>query len=88
MADFPAEEVTYVPLQDSQEMDSFPGKLVPLFQLAVSTPVAYYKMRALADPGPGYLVWVVQTNPDFSGTQAPGAIIAGSAVIAASWMGT
>ena len=44
-----------------------------------------YKMRALADPGPGYVTWVVEATPDFSGNAAPTAIQAGSAVITTSW---
>lgn len=44
-----------------------------------------FKMRALADPGPGYVVWVVQGAPDFVGAQAPGAIQPGTAVVADTW---
>lgn len=44
-----------------------------------------FKMRALASPGPGYRTWVVTNAPDFAGTQAPGAIQVGSAVVADSW---
>ena len=40
-----------------------------------------YKMRALEDPGPGFLVWVVDDAPDYAGASAPGAIVGGSAVI-------
>jgi len=42
----------------------------------------YYKMRALANPGPGYVTWVVQGLPDFAGTYATGAIQAGTVVVA------
>jgi hypothetical protein len=45
----------------------------------------YYKMRALDDPGPGYVTWVVSTFPDFTGNQAPGPIQAGTAIVAAKW---
>lgn len=45
----------------------------------------FFKMRALADPGPGYEVWVVQDEPDFTGTGASGPIQAGTAVVATSW---
>lgn len=49
------------------------------------TVVNYYKMRALADPGPGYLTWVATGAPDFTGTGAGGPIQAGSAVVADQW---
>lgn len=45
----------------------------------------YYKMRALANPGPGYETWVVSGIPDFTGTFAPGPIFAGTAVVADYW---
>ena len=47
----------------------------------------YYKMRALADPGPGYVTWVVANTPDFAGTYAPSAIQAGTVIVGASWVG-
>lgn len=49
------------------------------------TPTPSYKMRALANPGPGYVTWVTSNDPDFAGTLAPSAIQGGSAVIASSW---
>jgi len=48
--------------------------------------VINYSMRALADPGPGYVYWTVQGDPDFSGTFAPSAIQGGSAVIITQWV--
>lgn len=39
-----------------------------------------YTMRALANPGPGYVTWQ-HGYPDFLGVYAPSPIIAGSAVI-------
>jgi len=40
-----------------------------------------FTMRALADPGPGYVTW--QTGePDYAGIYAPSPILAGTAVIA------
>lgn len=47
--------------------------------------VVYYKMRALADPGPGYVTWVVPGTPDTTGTFAPSAVQVGTIVIAAVW---
>ena len=47
--------------------------------------VEFFKMRALASPGPGYVTWVVSGAPDFSGAQAPGAIQVGTAVVADAW---
>lgn len=40
-----------------------------------------YRMRAEADPGPGYVYWNNENEPDFDGTNAPSAIIAGTAVV-------
>lgn len=40
-----------------------------------------YVMRALANPGPGYVTWTV-FQPDFAGTYAGAPIQAGTAVIA------
>ena len=45
----------------------------------------HYKMRALADPGPGYVTWVVDSYPDFAGDSAPSAIQVGTAVVTSSW---
>lgn len=45
----------------------------------------YFKMRALQDPGPGYHVWTVTGSPDFAGTNAPGAILGGTAIITDTW---
>ncbi len=50
-----------------------------------SSAVEFFKMRALASPGPGYVTWVVSGAPDFSGAQAPGAIQVGTAVVADAW---
>lgn len=47
--------------------------------------VPSFKMRALADPGPGYVTWVVDQNPDFTGTEAPSAVQAGTVVLSSSW---
>lgn len=47
--------------------------------------VFYFKMRALANPGPGYETWIVSGDPDFAGTNAPGPIQAGTVVLAATW---
>lgn len=44
-----------------------------------------FKMRARANPGPGYVTWVVFTDPDFAGAQAPAAIIPGTVVVSDSW---
>ena len=46
---------------------------------------AYYKMRALADPGPGYVTWVVDTLPDYTGVFAPASIQGGSAIVSDRW---
>jgi hypothetical protein len=42
-----------------------------------------YLMRALADPGPGYVTWT-STTADYDGYEAPETIQAGTAV-AISW---
>lgn len=48
----------------------------------------FYKMRALRNPlGTGFVSWTVMFNPDPNGDQAPVAIVPGSAVIMASWIG-
>jgi len=39
-----------------------------------------FAMRALANPGPGYVAWT-SIRPDFSGADAPAAIQAGTAVV-------
>jgi hypothetical protein len=39
-----------------------------------------YTMRALANPGPGYVTWQYG-YPDYAGTHAPSAILAGTAVV-------
>ena len=44
----------------------------------------YYRMRALADPGPGYETWTATTE-DFAGAGAAGPIQAGTAVVVISW---
>lgn len=50
--------------------------------------ITYYKMRALRDPfGTGFVSWTVTLNPDPNGDEAPEAIVPGSAVIMASWIG-
>jgi hypothetical protein len=49
-----------------------------------SAVVAYYKMRGIAT-GPVYVTWVVSGTPDFSGTYAPSAIIAGTVVMVSTW---
>jgi hypothetical protein len=51
-----------------------------------SVTVRFFRMRALDDPGPGYVTWVVQDNPDPAGTFAPGPIIAGTATIDVTWL--
>lgn len=38
-----------------------------------------YTMRALADPGPGYVTWQYG-YPDYAGTHAAAPILAGTAV--------
>lgn len=50
-----------------------------------TTVTVYFKMRALQDPGPGYHVWTVTGAPDFTGTNAPGAIQGGTAIVAETW---
>lgn len=45
----------------------------------------FFKMRASANPGPGYVTWIVTADPDFVGAQAPAAIIPGTAVVSDSW---
>ena len=45
----------------------------------------FFKMRALLDPGPGFVTWKVQDEADFLGAQAGAAIIPGSAIVASRW---
>jgi hypothetical protein len=40
----------------------------------------FFTMRALADPGPGYVVWQSDA-PDFAGTDAPAPILSNTAVV-------
>lgn len=47
--------------------------------------VLVYKMRGVANPGPGYETWIVYGTPDFAGTFAPGPIFAGTAVVTDTW---
>lgn len=72
---FGAEAVT-LDLPTLEEIDPTGGILGP---------TTYYKMRALADPGPGYESWVVSDTPDFAGAFAPGPIFAGTAIVADTW---
>ncbi len=51
-----------------------------------SSAVEYFKMRALASPGPGYVTWVVSGTPDFAGAQAPASIQPGTAVVSDYWV--
>lgn len=51
-----------------------------------SSAVEYFKMRALASPGPGYVTWVVSGAPDFAGAQAPASIQPGTAVVSDYWV--
>ena len=48
-------------------------------------PTSHYMMRALANPGPGYVTWRVDGAPDFAGVQAPSPIVVGSAVVSSEW---
>jgi hypothetical protein len=50
-----------------------------------SSAVEKFKMRALANPGPGYVTWVVSDTPDLTGAQAPAAIQPGTAVVSDQW---
>jgi len=50
--------------------------------------IFYYKMRAFKNPlGTGFVSWLVVNNPDPLGLEAPSAIVPGTAVIMASWLG-
>ncbi len=51
-----------------------------------SSAVEKFKMRALANPGPGYVSWVVSDTPDFAGVQAPAAIQSGTVVVSDYWV--
>lgn len=51
-----------------------------------SSAVEFFKMRALASPGPGYVTWVVSGAPDFAGAQAPAAIQPGTVVVSDYWV--
>ncbi|KKN70829.1 hypothetical protein LCGC14_0427210 [marine sediment metagenome] len=44
-----------------------------------------FRMRAKADPGPGYVHWNTTGTPDFAGTGAGSAIQAGTVVVVAEW---
>lgn len=53
-----------------------------------TTAIVYFKMRALRSPfGTGFVGWRVIANPDPDGNEAPEAIVPGSAVIMARWIG-
>lgn len=67
------------------------GELIPAmtWTLTAGSPggaIISYKMRALADPGPGFVVWVTVGEPDFAGTNAPAAIQGGTAIVADTWL--
>lgn len=47
--------------------------------------IFFFKMRADASPGPGYVVWVVTGEPDFAGTFAPSPIVPGSVIHVSTW---
>lgn len=49
-------------------------------------PGPYFKMRGLANPGPGSVTWIVRGGADFGGVHAPSAVQAGTVVIADQWM--
>jgi hypothetical protein len=50
--------------------------------------IFYFKMRAFKDPlGSGFVSWTVINNPDPNGDEAPEPIVAGTAVIMATWIG-
>ena len=66
-------------------MTDYDAVIFPVGQTGGTTVTVYYKMRALADPGPGYVVWTVQGAPDPTGVEAPEAIQEGTAVVAATW---
>lgn len=69
---------------DTTLIDSKPG--AEAFNSAgEGGPTLNFKMRAVEDPGPDLVTWIVQDEPDFAGTFAPETIQAGTAVVAASW---
>ena len=47
---------------------------------------SYFRMRGLADPGPGYVSWTVTGSPDFLGAFAPSAVQGSSVVTVVSWV--
>lgn len=56
-----------------------------LATLGSTASAVIYKMRALADPGPGYVTWITVGEADFAGADAPAAIQAGTAAVMATW---
>jgi len=65
--------------------DPWPAVVVNLGSVVGVGVTLYFKMRALADPGPGYEIWVSVDAADFAGTGAGGPIQGGTAVVAATW---
>lgn len=50
--------------------------------------VFHFKMRGAANPGPGYVTWLVTGTPDFTGAAAPSPIQIGTVVVADHWVAT
>jgi len=67
-----------------EEMFPAPSPMsIPFPSSLAATP--YFKMRALASPGPGYETWVAAGAADYAGSGAGGPIQAGTAVVVATW---
>lgn len=56
-----------------------------IFPAIAQLPLKRFKMRALANPGPGYVTWDVTVAPDFAGVYAPAPIQPGTVVLAGRW---
>lgn len=63
--------------------DSKPQRIIGF--LGASNVSNYFRMRAIADPGPGYVVWTVTDEPDTTGSHAPEPVQAATIVIASKW---
>ena len=89
MADFDATVALGGPFDPSAVLyeRDVPGSVDVALGGACVGALVYFKMRALADPGPGYETWVVVGSADFTGTGAGGPIQAGTAVVVAQWEG-
>lgn len=86
MADFTSQDANFTPTPlTASDPDPRPSGFVFFYQTLLNPQTFIFKMRALASPGPGFVVWAVTGAPDFAGTFAPSPIVPGSAVHVSTW---